>query len=92
MTEFKPITASETSIITRDSKKGVFVQDDVLSSDIDLAAQMDRIMRNDDIVEALFVYVRELKALSSPNIRVDDVIKKLRTDIIADYPSDVRFA
>ena len=91
MAEFKPITDREISAVTVNSKKGLFVQDDVLSSDADIGSQKDRIMRNDAITEDLFVYCRELKAMTDRDIPVADVIQRLRNKIIADYPSDVRF-
>lgn len=94
MAEFKPIrdkNIDERTINVAGSPTlGLFIHDVSLVTRADVAIQRDRLMRNDDIVQDLFVYVRELRALTGQNIRIDDVIQKLRIQIIADYPTQVR--
>lgn len=94
MAEFKPIR--DKTIVERivevDGKPtvGLFIHDVSLVTGEDIAIQKDRLQRNDDIVQDLFVYVRELRALGVRNIPIADVIQKLRIQIIADYPTQVR--
>jgi len=93
MAEFFPIKSPNAAIIEVNGKKGVFVQFDNITAPQDLINQQTRMRANDAIVEQIFGYVRELRAITgSPNILIADVIQKLRRDIIADYPSDVRAA
>ena len=94
MAEFKQIKDKTVVEATVDIQgvltKGLFVHDVSLVTDADIAIQKDRILRNDEITEALFVYVRELRALVGPDVPIVDVVERLRNVIIADYPTQVR--
>jgi len=90
MAEFFPIRSPNAAIITVNGKEGIFVQFDNITTPQELLDQQTRMRANDGITEQIFVYVRELNALTGQQIRIADVIQRLRRDIIADYPSDVR--
>lgn len=94
MARFKPlkhktVVAGE-MIINGKEVQAVAVYDDSLSTVAQRTTQIDRIIRNDTIVEDVFNYVDELRLSPDALIKREDVITKLRDVIISDYPVEVR--
>ncbi len=94
MARFKPlknktVVAGE-MIINGKEVQAVAVYDDSLSTVEQRTTQIDRIIRNDTIVEDVFNYIDELRLSPDALVKREDVITKLRDVIISDYPVEVR--
>jgi len=94
MAEFKPLRGknviSSSHVVNNIEVEAVIVFDESIVTEADKLIQIDRIMRNDDIVIDLFEYVRQLEAGQSNQISREQVINQLRNVIISDYPIQVR--